>query len=72
MDGFEAIKIIRSELNKTMPIIAVTANTSDDDMEQVYKNGANFHIHKPISQQAIEDALNSIREINFTCSEGTC
>jgi signal transduction histidine kinase/ActR/RegA family two-component response regulator len=60
MDGFEAIKKIRSDLNKIMPIIVITANTSQNDIERAYKNGANLHIHKPISQQAIKDALNSI------------
>ncbi|MEM5513025.1 response regulator [Pseudoalteromonas sp. AS84] len=60
MDGFEAIKKIRSELNKVTPIIVITANTSQKDMERVYKYGANLHIHKPINKQAIEDALNSI------------
>ncbi|WP_166419885.1 response regulator [Pseudoalteromonas sp. Z1A8] len=64
MDGFEAIKKIRSELNKVMPIIVITANTSQNDMERVYKYGANLHIHKPISQQAIKDALNSISVVN--------
>lgn len=60
MDGFEAIKKIRSDLNKVMPIIVITANTSQNDIERVYEYGANLHIHKPISQQAIKDALNSI------------
>ncbi|CAM2968498.1 response regulator [Pseudoalteromonas distincta] len=60
MDGFEAIKKIRSELNKVMPIIVITANTSQNDIDRVYEYGANLHIHKPISQQAIKDALNSI------------
>ncbi|MBH0039949.1 response regulator [Pseudoalteromonas sp. SWN166] len=64
MDGFEAIKKIRSELNKVMPIIVITANTSQNDMERVYKYGANLHIHKPISQQAIKDALNSISVVS--------
>ena len=60
MDGFEAIKKIRSDLNKVMPIIVITANTSQNDIERAYKYGANLHMHKPISQQAIKDALNSI------------
>ncbi|WP_165735244.1 response regulator [Pseudoalteromonas sp. C8] len=60
MDGFEAIKKIRSDLNKVMPIIVITANTSQNDIERAYKYGANLHIHKPINKQAIKDALNSI------------
>ncbi|QQM64567.1 response regulator [Pseudoalteromonas sp. LC2018020214] len=64
MDGFEAIKKIRSDLNKVMPIIVITANTSQNDIERVYEYGANLHIHKPISQQAIKDALNSISVVS--------
>ncbi len=64
MDGFEAIKKIRSDLNKIMPIIVITANTSQNDIERAYKYGANLHMHKPISQQAIKDALNSISVVS--------
>lgn len=64
MDGFEAIKKIRSDLNKVMPIIVITANTSQNDIERVYEYGANLHIHKPISQQAIKDVLNSISVVS--------
>lgn len=60
MDGFEATKKIRTELNKTMPIIVVTANTSVEDMNLVYEYGASEHIHKPISKQAVADALVSV------------
>ncbi len=67
MDGFEATKKIRKELNKTMPIIVVTANTSAEDMDLIYEYGASEHIHKPISKQAVADALVNVciaNEIN--------
>ena len=57
MDGFEATKILRDN-DKTLPIIVVTANTSDSDLARAKACGAIGHIHKPIDQQSIIAALN--------------
>ena len=57
MDGFEATKILH-ENDKTLPIIVVTANTSDSDLARAKACGAIGHIHKPIDQQSIIAALN--------------
>jgi signal transduction histidine kinase/CheY-like chemotaxis protein len=61
MDGFEASKIIRS-LNKKIPIVVVTANTSEDDMAYAYKCGASEHLHKPINEQTIISVLERVYE----------
>ena len=57
MDGFEATKILHDN-DKTLPIIVVTANTSDSDLARAKACGAIGHIHKPIDQQSIIAALN--------------
>ncbi len=47
MDGYEATKIIR-EQDKTIPIIALTSNGSEDDIKKTKGVGMNEHLHKPI------------------------
>lgn len=57
MDGFKAIDIIRNEQGQQVPILVVTANTSNDDLQRVYELGANLHVYKPISQDSVQKAL---------------
>ncbi|MCQ8879247.1 response regulator [Pseudoalteromonas shioyasakiensis] len=57
MDGFKAIDTMRQELNLTTPIIVVTANTSQSDLERSYQLGSNGHIYKPIKSDTIKKAL---------------
>lgn len=57
MDGFRSIEVIRQELNSTIPIIVVTANTSKPDLERTYDLGSNGHVYKPINSTAIKKAL---------------
>jgi len=47
MNGYEATKIIR-ERDKVIPIIALTANGSQDDILKTEGVGMNEHLHKPI------------------------
>ncbi len=49
MDGFEAIKIIRSEENIAQtPIIAISAWASSKHKERALAAGANEHFTKPV------------------------
>lgn len=57
MDGFRAIEVIRQELNSTTPIIVVTANTSQADLERAYQLGSDGHAYKPINNETIKKAL---------------
>ena len=58
MDGYEATKIIRNSnsavLRHDAPIIAVTANSSDENREKCYKAGMNDFISKPVSLEKIQ------------------
>lgn len=60
MDGFRAIEIIRQELNSTTPIIVVTANTSQADLERAYQLGSDGHVYKPINNETIKKALTDV------------
>jgi len=52
MDGYEATKIIRNK-NKTIPIIALTANAMKEDIEKTKKVGMNKHLNKPINVEEL-------------------
>jgi signal transduction histidine kinase/CheY-like chemotaxis protein len=47
MDGFEATRQIR-EIDRDIPIIALSANAMKEDMEKSLKAGMNAHLNKPI------------------------
>ena len=58
MDGFEATRQIRLIPDfADIPIIAVTANASDDDRENCFKAGMNDFLSKPINMKLITAAL---------------
>jgi len=54
MDGIEATKIIRKNpLYKDLPIIALTANVMQSDLEKYLKNGMDDYIFKPIDVEKL-------------------
>ena len=62
MDGYEATRQIRElddPIAKTIPIIAMTANVFQEDVNKCLDAGMNGHIGKPI---AFEDVLNQLQQ----------
>ena len=63
MDGLEASRCIRlmdREDAKTMPIIALTANAFDEDVQRSLQAGMNAHLSKPIKPDALYDTLEKL------------
>jgi signal transduction histidine kinase/DNA-binding response OmpR family regulator/HPt (histidine-containing phosphotransfer) domain-containing protein len=56
MDGFEATKHIR-EINKEIPIIALTANAMREDIERTKLSGMQEHLNKPIEVEKLYGTL---------------
>lgn len=56
-DGYEATRELRRR-GLTLPIVAITANVSDEDVEECIAAGMNGHLHKPISHEALAEAMN--------------
>lgn len=63
MDGLEATSIIR-ELDRpdaaTIPIIALTANAFDEDVQRSLQAGMNAHLSKPIDNDSLFAALEEL------------
>ncbi len=63
MDGYQASREIRSLDNKDLakiPIIALTANTFDEDKKKAFASGMNAHVGKPIDLRVLYGTLRSI------------
>jgi CheY-like chemotaxis protein/nitrogen-specific signal transduction histidine kinase/HPt (histidine-containing phosphotransfer) domain-containing protein len=61
MDGFEATLHIRDRqstvLNHNVPIVAMTAHAMQGDRERCLEAGMNDYVTKPVSPQALSEAL---------------
>ena len=63
MDGLEATRLIRSmgkEDSETIPIIALTANAFDEDVQRSIQAGLNAHLSKPVDPDTLFETLESL------------
>ena len=63
MGGLEATRCIRStdkEDAKTIPIIALTANAFDEDVQRSIQAGLNAHLSKPVEPDALYETLEKL------------
>jgi len=63
MNGYQASREIRSLENKDLaeiPIIALTANTFEEDKKEALSNGMNAHVAKPIDVKVLYEVLRNI------------
>ena len=63
MDGLEATKIIRASKHadaKTIPIIALTANAFDEDVQRSLQAGLNAHLSKPVEPDVLFATLEKL------------
>ena len=62
MDGLKATQVIRAGgagvLDPDVPIIAMTAHAMQSDRERCFEVGMNDYVSKPVSPQALLEALN--------------
>jgi len=59
MDGLEATRKIRSlsNVSRTLPIIALTANAFDDDRNACFDSGMNDFMTKPVSAEELSEKV---------------
>lgn len=56
MDGLEATKAIRAQ-GDFIPIVALTANTSEEDREACYASGMDDFLAKPVDKEQLDKVL---------------
>lgn len=65
MDGYSATRQIRSSSHpdaKTIPVVAMTANTFSEDVDASYEAGMNGHIPKPIEVKTLYQTIAELFE----------
>ena len=63
MDGLEATRVIRALERsdaKSVPIIALTANAFDEDVQRSMQAGLNAHLSKPVEPEALFKTLEGL------------
>ena len=63
MDGLEAAKTIRAMDRadaKEIPIIALTANAFDEDVQRSLLAGMNAHLSKPVQAEVLFETLENL------------
>src|SRR5580692_9035184 len=64
MDGYQAIRAIREREKAkglhSIPIIAFTASSFEDDVRRALDSGADMHVSKPVKKAALADAIKSL------------
>jgi len=63
MDGLEATRRIRAldrEDARTIPMIALTANAFDEDVQRSLQAGLNAHLSKPVQPEVLFETLESL------------
>jgi signal transduction histidine kinase/CheY-like chemotaxis protein len=56
LNGYEATKLIR-EFNSTVPILALSANVMQEDIDKSLNSGMNYHLAKPINMEKLYKQL---------------
>jgi len=69
MDGVTAFKIIRDEMKLSIPVIALSANTSQKDLEHHKKIGMTGSLGKPFTARQLREILNNVIN-NNTFNQG--
>ena len=65
MDGYEATRQLRAlarEDARTIPILAMTANTFAEDVEKSFSAGMNAHITKPLDIRVLHNTIHRLRK----------
>ena len=63
MDGLEATRAIRSLDRadaKSIPILALTANAFDEDVQRSMQAGLNAHLSKPVQPETLFETLETL------------
>ena len=57
MDGFEATRVLKDEMNCSVPIVALTAETGSDVRERCKEAGFHEFLQKPVKAAVLKNIL---------------
>jgi DNA-binding response OmpR family regulator len=57
LDGFEVLKNLRKNLRSNIPVIMLTARSTEMDVADGYVKGADFYLTKPFDLQLLLDSV---------------
>ncbi len=57
MNGYEATKLIRSQITKDLPIIALTAGALSEDRDKCLEAGMDDYLSKPVTRAALREKI---------------
>jgi len=57
LDGCGTTSLIRRDLSKNLPVVALTANAMAEDVERCYQSGMNDYLSKPIRMEELSNLL---------------
>ena len=64
MDGIETTKWIREKLNSKIPIIGLSANTVQGDIDLCTEVGMNSYLSKPFTPKALNEAIGKVLSLD--------
>jgi signal transduction histidine kinase/DNA-binding response OmpR family regulator len=70
MDGYTATSIIRNEMNKDIPIIAMTAHAMSGEKEKCLQLGMNDYVSKPIKETVLYNIIARHAQYSTESSNG--
>ncbi|OXA89959.1 GAF domain-containing hybrid sensor histidine kinase/response regulator [Flavobacterium hercynium] len=59
-DGYQTTQYIRTEMNSTIPIIAMTAHSLVSEQEHCYDAGMDGYVPKPFKQEVLLEAIKTV------------
>ncbi len=68
-DGYQTTEYIRSEMNSSIPIIAMTAHSLVGEQERCYKVGMNAYVPKPFKQAVLLKAIKTVMNPDFELTQ---
>ncbi len=60
MNGWELVKWIRSSHSKDIPVVIITTEGAEEEIEEGKALGANAYITKPVKSQELKDTIQGL------------
>ncbi|GAB3006263.1 hypothetical protein GCM10027051_01830 [Niabella terrae] len=71
MDGYTAIELIRNKLNLKLPVIAMTAYVSREEIEKCYQMGFDDYLAKPLDEKLLVEKTSKYLQCEMVEQAGT-